>query len=88
MKAQNSREMKLQKEHRPVGSNYKILPALRLAGNLLEKHGFYAGEIVIVTYEQEKLIITTKRPAKEYFAEIEAERIAEQLEREKYADVW
>jgi len=68
------KEMKLQKEHRQVGSYYRILPAIRLAGNLLEECGFYAGEKVIVTYQQEKVIITTKRPVTEYLAEREAER--------------
>jgi len=85
MSDQNSRLMKLQKDYRPMGSNFKILPALRLAGNLLENCGFYAGEMVIVTYEQERLVITTKRPAQEYLNEIKAEKLLKEQERAKYA---
>lgn len=75
MPALNKKEMKLQREHRPNGSMFKILPSLRLAGNQLERYGFHPGEMVFVTYEQEKLTITTKRPEKEYLAEKEAERL-------------
>jgi hypothetical protein len=88
MSVQKAREMKLQREHRPVGAFYKILPSLKLVGNILQEHGFYPGEMVIVTYEQDKVIITTKRPSKEYLEEIAAEQHAERLEREKYADVY
>jgi len=86
MTSPNTRVMKLQKEHRPNGSFFKILPALRLAGKLLEKSGFFAGEMVVINYEEEKLTITTQRPAKEYLDEKHAERMLEIQKRAKWEE--
>jgi toxic protein SymE len=57
MAEQKTKKVKLQPEHRKLAYREKIAPVLHLSGVWLEEIGFKAGGQVMITIEQNQLII-------------------------------
>jgi hypothetical protein len=54
---QTKKQIKLQPKHRALAWGSKIVPWLSVSGVWLEQNGFKAGDIVIITIEENQLII-------------------------------
>ena len=51
------KHIKLQEKYRALSFGEKFVPQLNISGVWLEEIGFKAGETVVITVQQEKLII-------------------------------
>lgn len=54
------KEVKLQPKFRSLAFGQKIVPELKISGVWLEEQGFYAGQLVEITIQNQELIIKPK----------------------------
>ena len=54
------KEVKLQPKYRSLVFGQKIVPELKISGVWLEEQGFYAGQLVEITVQNQELIIKPK----------------------------
>ena len=61
MSSQSIKEVKLQSKFSARAYHrYKIVPELKISGVWLEEQGFYAGQLVEITIQNQELIIKPK----------------------------
>jgi hypothetical protein len=60
MPDQHIKSVKLQPKFRSLVSSQKIVPELKISGVWLEEQGFYAGQLVEITIQNQELTIKPK----------------------------